>query len=1105
MGLLYLSINKKNMKARRVLIISLLSILIISCKKEDKTKEAEQSTLFTLIPNSHSNVNFNNTVKQDFNFNFIEYPYAYTGGGVGVADFNNDGLQDIYFTANQNSNKLYINKGDFKFEDITETAGVADNEGWSTGVSLIDINNDGWMDIYICKSASVKNSEARRNKLYINQKNNTFKEQAKAWGLDHFGFSIQSYFFDYDKDGDLDMYLVNHRIDFQNAREVNPKGKPLLFQDTSDHLFRNDGNKFTDVSIKTKIGNHAWGLSASIGDFNNDNWLDIYVANDYVQPDILYINNQDGTFSDQILDRMNHISYNSMGTDYADINNDMLPDLMALDMLAEDHGRSKENMATMNTDGFWNMVNSDYHHAYMSNLLQLNNGNGTYSDIGQLAGISKTDWSWAPLIADFDNDGFKDIFISNGIERDITNQDFRKKLQENIQKKVPMTVQQIIDMTPAEKLSNYIFKNNGDLTFEKKAKEWGVNQKVNTNGVAYADFDNDGDLDLVLNNMLDEAFIYKNNSNNNYISIKLKGILKNINGIGAKVKISTAKGNQYQEMYTIRGYQSTVSNVLSFGLGDENEVLKIEVIWPDGVASVLENIEVNQTILIDKMNSPLARPNIQKVTAQFETIIPDSIGINFVHQENDFNDFGIQVLLPQKQSTLGPALAVADVNDDGLDDFYIGGAKDQAGELYLQNSEGRFDEKIQEIFNKDKVHEDQKALFFDADGDHDLDLYVTSGGYEFNEESTMLQDRLYINDGNGNFKKSNALPKMHTSTKSVISLDFDNDGDNDLIVGGRLIPGKYPEAPRSYLLKNNGSKFVDVTDAIIPELSKIGLVNDFLLTDYDNDGDKDFFVVGEWMPITLFNNNDGHFTKTTIKSFENTDGWWNTISSADFDNDGDEDYIVGNIGNNNKFHPSIEKPLHIYGNYFDDNESYDMILSKFYKGKLVPVRGKECSSDQTPFLNEKIQTYKEFSVSSLDQIYSEEKLQEAYHRTAKTFNSIYIQNNGDGTFTIKKLPSSSQKGPTMAFEMLDLNNDGNLDILGVGAIYNAEVETIRYDANTGYILLGDGKGNFTPKNDLGFYISDNTKDMKKINITGKKHFIIANNNSALQVLKLKSY
>ncbi len=551
-------------------------LFIFSCNSfESKKKTSDAETLFTLIPSEQTQIKFSNNVVQDNNFNCVRYMYALNGGGVAVGDINNDGLQDVYFTSNQESNKLYLNKGNFEFEDITESANVADNIGWTTGTSMIDINNDGWLDIYVCKSASLESSEWRKNKLYINQKDGTFKEEAHAFGLDNDGFSIQSYFFDYDKDGDLDMYLVNHRVDFENTLRIEQKENQKKFPETSDHLFRNDGNTFTDVTVEAKLVNKAWGLSASIGDFNNDGWPDIYVANDYIMPDFLYINNQDGTFSNQLNTRFKHISYNSMGSDFADINNDFFPDLMVLEMSAEDHVRSKENMPSMNTQGFEKIINANYNHPYMANVLQLNNVNGTFSDIGQLTGMSKTDWSWAPLIADFDNDGHKDVFITNGIDRNFSNQDYVRKVKSNLDEKVHMTVLDVVNMMPSEKLANYSYKNNGDLSFENSTKSWGLDKKVNSNGVAYADLDNDGDLDLIVNNMSDIASIYKNNSTGNFINIKLIGSEKNKNAIGSKVKIFTDKTKQSQELYTTRGYQSCVTNVLNFGLGEEEEIKKI--------------------------------------------------------------------------------------------------------------------------------------------------------------------------------------------------------------------------------------------------------------------------------------------------------------------------------------------------------------------------------------------------------------------------------------------------------------------------------------------------------------------------------------------------
>ncbi|MBL86904.1 MAG: RNA-binding protein [Winogradskyella sp.] len=1093
------------MKNRLLLLFTTLLFSIFSCNdsKVKKKKASDSKTLFTLIQDTHSGINFTNSVKQDINFNYLEYVYAFNGGGVAIGDINNDGLEDIYFTSNQNSNKLYLNKGDLKFTDITKSAGVEDADGWTTGVTMVDINNDGWLDIYVCKSASLTNEELRRNKLFVNQKNGTFKDEAKLWGLDENGFSVQSYFFDYDKDGDLDMYLVNHRPDFEESNKIEIKSERMHYKQLSDHLFRNDGNKFKDVTLKAKVLNKDWGLSASIGDFNNDGWLDIYVANDFISPDYLYINNKDGTFSNEINTRLKHISVNSMGSDYADINNDFLPDLTVLDMLAEDHRRGKENMASMNTQGFWEMVESGYHYSYMANMLQLNNGNGTFSDIGQLAGISKTDWSWAPLIADFDNDGYKDIFVSNGIERELGNQDYKKEAIRQQKEKGAMTVNETMSIMPSEKISNYIFKNNGDFTFKNLTESWGLDKKINTNGVAYADLDNDGDLDLVMNNMEDKATIYRNNSTNNYINLKLIGDSTNVNAIGARVKIYSQDKTQYQELYPSRGYQSSMGYQLNFGLGDEEIIDRIEVIWGDNSVLAMQDIEVNQTLVFNKEIFKFDGEMPVNLPQNWVQINPKDIGITYSHEENEFNDFTLQTLLPQKQSQKGPAIAVADINGDGLDDLYIGGALNQAPEMYIQTKDGSFEKSNESLLLKERKYEDITSLFFDADADGDLDLYVGSGGYELGENNPLLQDRIYLNDGNGKFTKSNVLPKILGSTKAVSAYDIDSDGDLDLVVGGHVIPGKYPLSSKTYILKNEKGNYIDATKELAPELIDIGIVNDILFTDYDGDGDKDLAIVGEWFPITFFNNNNGIFKKETKLPIKNTEGWWNTIKEVDLNNDRKMDYLVGNLGDNNKYQPTEEKPLHIYSTNFDRDEKYDMILSKYYKGNLVPVRGKECSTEQNPFVSEKIKTYKEFANSTLSDIYGEENLNSAYHKKVTEFSSVFLKNKGNGSFEIIELPTTAQFGPTMAFEVTDVNKDGHLDVIGVGNIYEAEVETIRYDANTGYILLGDSKGNFKPQRDNSFFTTGNVKDIKKIIIAGKECFLVANNDGKLSILALK--
>lgn len=1076
--------------------------LCIGCAK----KTAEKSdTLFSLVNNEHTNVHFKNEVKENLYFNFLNYSYIYNGGGIAVGDINNDGLEDVYFSSNQESNALYLNKGDFAFEDITKKAKVSDEHGWTTGVSMIDINNDGWVDIYVCKSGSLKNHNLRKNKLYINQKNNTFKESAAAYGIDHFGFSTQAYFFDYDSDGDLDLYLVNHRFDFQNNTNIDPRIQQRKEPYNSDQLFRNDGQRFTNVTRIAGIENKAWGLSASIGDFNNDNLPDVYVTNDFLEPDFLYINQGDGTFKDEILERFKHISANSMGSDFADINNDLQPDLIVLDMLAEDHARSKENMATMSTENFNAVVNAGYHHQYMSNMLQLNNGDGTFSEIGQLSGIAKTDWSWAPLIADFDNDGFNDVFVTNGIEHDLSNQDFRNKMKANIQNRKKVSLEEAINMMPSNTLNNYIFQNNQDLTFSNKTKDWGFDSKVNSGGAVYADLDNDGDLDIITNNQSAEAQIYKNHSEGNSVTFSLVGTAQNKNGIGTTVNVYAGELQQSKTLLVSRGYQSSVTNKLHFGLGEITQIDSVAVHWSNGKKQLLSNLKTGKKITLDYKNATQEKIENSKSAALFETINPTDLGIEFVQKENEFNDFELQVLLPQKQSEKGNPLAVADVNNDGLDDFFVGNATGTSGKLYVQQNDGTFAEKNQKLFETDKKYEDTNARFIDVDNDKDVDLYVTSGGYENEENSTLLQDRLYINDGKGNYKKSNRLPKIRANTKGIAHGDYDNDGDIDIFIGGSTTHGKYPLAEASYLLKNENGKFINTNDQVISEISELQLVNDALFSDYDADGDLDLIVVGEWMPITIFENNNGKFNKKNLPELGNTIGWYQCITEADIDKDGAQDYIIGNWGTNNKYHPTKEKPLHIYAGNLDQNTSFDMALSKVSKtGELLPVRGKQCSSEQTPVLNNKLKTYKDFASSTLPEIYGQDRLANATHLEVTNFESIVLKNNGKGSFNIETLPNHAQFGPTLSIATHDVNKDGHLDVFGVGNIYDAEVETIRYDASKGYILLGNDKGTYQYAKDTSYLNHSEAKSIQKIVINGATHFIILNKNAELKILKVNS-
>ncbi len=1083
----------------RHLFLIIIFICFLNCKNTNE-KEDHPATLFTLIPAEKTKITFKNTIIETNSFNFLNYSYIYNGGGVAIGDINNDGLQDIYFSSNQQSNTLYLNKGDLEFEDITEKAKVSDSGGWTTGISMIDINTDGYLDIYVCKSGELRNPEARKNRLYINQQNGTFAEQAQQWNLADTGFSTQAYFLDYDKDGDLDIYLVNHRPDFGNIT-LNPVIEKNIIQVASDQLYRNDGNIFTNISAEAGIQNKAWGLSASIGDFNGDTWPDVYVCNDFSQPDYLYINDRHGGFTDQIQQYMNHITLNSMGSDYADINNDGLLDLVVLDMSSEDHIRSKSNMPAMSTEQFENMVKAGYHYQYMYNMLHLNTGSSDFAEIGQLANIAKTDWSWAPLLADFDNNGFKDLFVTNGILKDLSNVDFRNNLQQKIAKKDPMTLEGVIDMMPSTKLKNYGFRNNGDLTFSNTSSDWGLTAPSFSNGAAYADLDNDGDLDLVVNNLENRAFVYQNNASNNYIQVSLKGPKNNPLAIGTEVRITTNSNTQAQKQYPNRGFQSSVSALLTFGIDQATSVDTLTVIWPDGKQELLKNIDANAQITLRHNN---AKPVIFTKNTP-ETILKqidlDTLGIHYVHQENSFNDYNRQLLLPYKLSQNGPFMDTADVNADGLDDFFIGGASGHPGMLYIQQKNGTFLKSNQTTWEKDKDHEDLQMLFFDFDNDKDQDLYVVSGGNAFDVNNSKYQDRLYKNDGKGNFARTNdILPKNLISGQQLATADIDNDGDLDLFAGGRHIPGKYPYPPKSSLLENVHGVFKDITIEKGSELTDLGMITDAVFTDYDNDDDPDLLIVGEWMPITLFENDKGTFSKKSIAEFKHTGGLWFSITKKDIDNDGDEDYFAGNIGLNTKYKADASHSFHIYCDDFDNSGTYDIVLGNTYNSNLVPVRGKECSSQQMPFLNKKFQTYEAFAQASIEEIYGKTALEKALHYKADILYSIFIENKGNGSFSIQKLPNEMQVAPIMGFEFLDIDNDGAEELFSVGNLYPVEVETIRFDASRGNVLnIDNGRFEIEPVTSTGFKTFGDTRAIKKM-MTAKGPLLFITNNNAAPII-----
>lgn len=1097
------------------------SILLVAngCKQKEGSTQAKDS-LFVSMAGTETGIDFKNAITENAETedNILSYPYFFHGGGVAVGDINNDGLADVFFTANQGPNKLYLNQGNLKFKDISATAGIG-KKNWSTGVTMADVNNDGFLDIYVVQGGNMNNPETRSNLLFINNGNLTFTEKATEYGLDDKGIGTQASFFDMDKDGDLDCYVMN---------ESKYEGVVLhqVFQDLKNHqnllnasgkLYRNDGNKYLDITEQAGVVRYGYGLGLVTTDLNNDGWTDIYVANDYSVPDFMFINNKNGTFTDMTKQMTRQIEFYGMGVDVNDINNDGLPDIGVVDMATDDHFMGKTLMTSMDVKGFWYYIDSlKYQYQYMFNALQLNNGNNTFSNIANLAHVAKSEWSWASLFFDADNDGFKDYFISNGFKRYARDNDFRNEM-ERIRKEnggsVPMSMRkEMYEKMPSFKLSNYMGKNNGHIAFDNVAEEWGLAEPSWSNGAAYGDLDNDGDLDLLVNNIDDEAFVYKNTAadrkENNFLNISLKHDKPTEN-----TKVYAVAGNDIysQELCPTRGYCSAMDRKLHFGLGKLNRVDALYVQWPDGKTQKLSNVKANQLLELkytDASNTPL--PKFHESAGIVEKLNPESVGLDFVHKENPYNDFATEVLLPHKQSTIGPKLTKGDANGDGLEDLYIGGAANQSGVLYLQTAAGKLVKSPSQPWDADKACEDMDAVFFDIDGDGDNDLYVVSGGGgEMANYPRTLQDRLYINEGKGQFVKANgAVPEDFFAGSRVKAADFDSDGDIDLFVAGRAVAGKYPYPDRSMLLMNDKGKLKDVTAAWSKDLMNPGIVTDFIWTDFNKDKKPDLVLVGEWMGIRFYENKGNSFVDvSTAKGTADTHGWWYSIAEADVDNDGDMDLIAGNVGLNTKFKAKPEKPFTVYSADFDGNGTNDIVLTKDYKGKVVPVRGRQCSSEQMPFIKERFKTYKDFANADIGDILGDDKLDKALKLTATEFASVLFINE-NGKYSQKNLNIMAQIAPVNAIITQDLNEDGNTDIIISGNNFDTEVETQRYDAGTGLILLGDGKGNFEPLPAYytGFYADGNTKDMILFTLGSAKtpYLLLANNNSAPELFRLNN-
>jgi hypothetical protein len=1098
--------------------------------------------MFTLLDSSQTNILFNNQIIENDSVNIIDFSNVYNGGGVGIGDFNNDGLQDIYFTGNVVPNKLYLNKGNMKFEDATEAAGVNGNGKWCRGVSVVDINNDGLMDMYVCASIS-RDAGKRENLLYINEglsKNGVphFKEMAKEYGLNDSSYSTMAAFFDYDNDGDLDVYVA--------VNEITANDNPNIFRKTSTDgsfrssgkLFRNDSNDslnhpfFTNVTKQTGTGIEGYSHAVTIADINNDGWKDIYVTNDYLSSNILYINNHDGTFTDRAKEYFKHTSANAMGQDIIDINNDGLPDVVELDMNPRDNFRKKMFLNPDNYRMYQNIELFGYQYQYVRNTLQLNQGPRVnsndsigapiFSEIGFMSDVAETDWSWTPLVTDFDNDGYRDIIVTNGFPKDITDHDFAVFHQKAARL---LTKKELLEEIPEVKINNYAFHNNGNLSFNDVSAAWGISSPSYSNGAAYADLDNDGDMDYVVNNINDNAFVYRNDLNNgekqnNFLYINFKGDTLNKNGIGAIAQLHYSNGKtQVYENTPYRGYLSSMQAGAHFGTGKIATIDSVIIQWPNGKMQLLQQVKTNQVLNVE-IKQATANYHFEQdalATNSWFTEISKSLDVNYIHHDRDFIDFNIQRLLPHKFSEYGPGLAVGDIDKNGLDDIVITGAKNYSSQFLLQQPDGKFLQKPLLTNEAEKQSEDLGVLLFDADNDGDDDLYIAAGSNESGHSNNAYADKLYINDGSGNFAQdTHALPQNFTSKFCVRAADYDKDGDLDLFIAGRVDPGNYPKPVSSFVYRNdtkNGViKFTDVTATVAKDLINIGLICDAVFSDFNNDGWTDLILAGEWMPITFLKNDKGTFKNVTSTSgISKYLGWWTTITPGDFDNDGDIDYVVGNLGENTFYKASEQYPVSIYANDFDKNGVMECIPTKYLKDKdgvlkEFTVHTRDDVVDGMPFIKKRFLTYKTFAEASFDKLFTAEELKGVLKLQANYFKSAFIKNNGKGSFAISALPAVAQFSSLNGMVADDFDGDNNLDIAINTNDYGTEVSTGRYDALNGLLLKGNGDGTFTPLSILqsGIYIPGNGKALVKLLGSSGNYLVAASQNKgALKLFELK--
>jgi hypothetical protein len=1086
--------------------ILVLCLLFACVSRKEKT-----DTLFSGMEAAQTGIRFENSVHDTDTLNILDYLYYYNGGGVAIGDINNDGLADIYFISNQGSNQLYLNKGNLQFEDITVVAGVKGNGNWKTGVTLADVNNDGWLDIYVSEVGDYKNLRGR-NELFINNASVTnpgFTEQAKNYGLDIAGFNTQAAFFDYDRDGDLDMFLVNHSV-HSNKSYGDSSLRHQIDAASGDKLFRNDltasGRKFTEVTKQAGIYSSVigYGLNVAVADINNDGWEDIYVSNDFHENDYYYLNDRNGHFTEINREAFGHESRFSMGSAIEDMNNDGWPDIITLDMLPADEKILKSSGGDDPLDIYNFKFDFGYYHQYARNCLQLNMGDGKkFADIAFYAGVAASDWSWSPLAADFDNDGIKDLFISNGILRRPNDLDYIKYFSSRPQGDTSRASDlQAIQKMPAGKCSNYVYRGTKQLRFVDETKNWGLDQPGFSNGAACADLDNDGDLDIVINNINSTASIYRNNSrqqlSSHFIDIVLKGNEQNPFGIGAKLTLQQKSEKQYAYQQSTKGFESSSLQYLHFGTGTDSLIDAIQVEWPDGRIQTLKNVKADQRLTVNYSNATIKPLSNPAEVPQLFTDITNTIGLPFRHKENSFNDFNLQAFIPHMVSTQGPKLAVADIDGDGLEDLFICGAKDQPAALFRQTKQGGFIATEQPAFLSDKASEDVNAVFFDADNDGDQDLYVVSGGNEIGGNAVVLKDRLYLNDGKGHFAQSEFLPALYGNKSVAVAADIDHDGDQDLFVGGRVVAGAYGMIPESYLLINDGKgRFNIGGENMAPGLRHVGMVTDAVWTDIDKDGWQDLVMVGEWMPVKVFKNNLGKLSDyTSAAGLQHTSGLWTSLGLADINNDGVVDLLAGNWGENSKLQATEQYPLRLYVGDFDRNGITDQLLAVEKQGKYYPFLGKEDFEKQLPgIVRKKYANYSGFAGQTMEQVFGDQ-LKQAQLLSAETLSSISLIGDGKGGYRQVKLPMQLQWSPVFALYAADFNHDGKMDMVSAGNFYGVLPYEGRYDAGYGNVLMAAGGGwQVSGYLNSGFLVPGEVRDIKPIRFANGRHcLVIARNN-----------